>query len=198
MESQSKDVGDSKARLILQEDCESESVFAQKLILTSVENILRPTIVEKATLQELWEVLTGLIEATNESQLRLRDTFGVNEQKYKLVTRKAKALMNLNTEITLQKPKSKLHTDYLMIMLMQSLLPKYDALLDILNTKENLTWDRYSHFCRQGNRNRIAGYEYNHHISNSTAQYVKKYVVIEKYRLQDGQFCIGEKGSHQL
>ncbi len=44
---------DTKARLVLQEDYEAESEWAKKLILTSVENILRPTIVEKATSQEM-------------------------------------------------------------------------------------------------------------------------------------------------
>ena len=62
---------DTKARLVLQEDYEAESEWAKKLILTSVENILRPTIVEKATSQEMWEALTGLFEATNKSRLRL-------------------------------------------------------------------------------------------------------------------------------
>lgn len=111
--------------------------------MTSVENLLRPTIVERATSQEMWEALTGLFEATNKSRLRLLlcDTFAVSDHKYKSVTKKAQALMNLNAEITLQKPELKLHSDYLVMILMQSMPPEYNALLDVLNTKEDLTWD---------------------------------------------------------
>ena len=46
--------------------------------------------------------------------------------------------MNLNAEIILQKPKLKLHPNYFMMILMQNILPKYNTLLDILNTKEDL------------------------------------------------------------
>ena len=81
------------SRLVLQEDYEAELEWAKKLILTSVENILRPTIVEKTTSQEMWKALTGLFEATNKSRLRLllllRDTFAVSDYKYKSVTEKA-------------------------------------------------------------------------------------------------------------
>ena len=135
---------DTKAQLVLQEDYEAESKWAKKLILTSVENILQPTIVEKATSQEIWETLTGLFEATNKSRLQLLlcNTFAVSDDKYKSVTEKAQALMNLNAEIMLQKPKLKLHPDYLVMILMRSIPPKYNALLDILNTKEDLTWDK--------------------------------------------------------
>ena len=148
--SQSNDDKDTKARLVLQEDYEAESEWAKKLILTSVENILRPTIVEKATSQEMWEALTGLFEATNKSRLRLllRDTFAVSDYKYKSVTEKAQALMNLNAEITLQKPELKLHSDYLVMILMRSMPPEYNALLDVLNTKKDLTWDETLSFLR--------------------------------------------------
>ena len=134
----------TKARLVLQEDYETESKWAKKLILTSVENMLRPTIVEKAESQEMWEAVTGLFEATNKSRLRLLlcNTFTVSDYKYKSVIEKAKTLMNLNAEITLEKSELKLHSDYLVIILMQSMSPKYDALLDVLNTKEDRTWDK--------------------------------------------------------
>ncbi len=56
--------------------------------------------------------------------------------------------MNLNAEITLQKPELKLHSDYLVMILMRSMPPEYDALLDVLNTKENLTWDETLSFLR--------------------------------------------------
>lgn len=118
--------------------------------MTSVENILQPTIAEKVTSQEIWEALTGLVEATNKSRLRLllRDTFAISDHTYKLVTKKAQALMNLNAEITLQKPELKLHSDYLVMILMRSMPPKYNALLDVLNTKEDLTWDETLSFLR--------------------------------------------------
>lgn len=48
-------------------------------------------------------------------------------------------MMNLNAEITLQKLKLKFHSDYLVMILMRSMPPKYDVLLDVLNTKEDLT-----------------------------------------------------------
>ncbi len=69
VESQPNNDKDTKARLVLQEDYEAESEWAKQLILTSVENISRPTIVEKATSQEMWEALTGLFEAANKSRL---------------------------------------------------------------------------------------------------------------------------------
>lgn len=49
--------------------------------------------------------------------------------------------MNLNAKITLQKPELNLHYDYLVMILMQSMPPKYDALFDVWNTKKGLTWD---------------------------------------------------------
>ncbi len=83
--SQPSDDKDTKTRLVLQEDYEAESEWAKKLILTRVENILRSTIVEKVTSQEMWEALTGLFEATNKSRLRLllRDTFAISDHKDK-------------------------------------------------------------------------------------------------------------------
>ena len=73
-------------------------------------------------------------------RLLLRDTFAVSYHNYKSGTVKAQALMNLNSEITVQKPELKLHSDYLVI-LMRSMPPEYDVLLDVLNTKEDLECD---------------------------------------------------------
>ncbi|MCJ1345621.1 hypothetical protein MMC31_003829 [Peltigera leucophlebia] len=89
-------------------------------------------------------------QTTNKSRLRLvlRDTFAVSDYKYKSVTEKAQALMNLNAEITLQKPELKLHSDYLVMILMRSMPPEYDALLVVLNMKEDPTWDETLSFLR--------------------------------------------------
>ncbi len=147
---QPNDDKDTKARLVLQEDYEAESEWAKKLILTRVGNILRQTVVEKAKSQDIWEAMTGPFEATNKLRLRLllRDTFAVSDYNYKSVTEKAQVLMNLNAKIKLQKPELKLHSDYLVMILMQSIPPEYDALLDVLNTKEDLTWDETLSFLR--------------------------------------------------
>lgn len=51
-------------------------------------------------------------------------------------------MINLNAKIILQKLKLKLYFDYLVIIPMQSILPKYNALLNILNTKKKLIYDK--------------------------------------------------------
>lgn len=68
-ESQPNNNKDLKAQLVIQEDYEAESEWTKKSILTSVENILRLTIVEKATSQKMLEALKELFEASNKSCL---------------------------------------------------------------------------------------------------------------------------------
>lgn len=56
--------------------------------------------------------------------------------------KKAQALINLNAKIPLQNPILKLHSNYLIIISIPSMLSKYNILLNILNTKKDLIYNK--------------------------------------------------------